>query len=293
LSPRDADRREARWRRGTRRVGAWYERWSLPFATYFLLSSNRFHPAYALTWRKKIALARRLHRNWRRLPTGVSYKGHLAMAAKLFEIGPGVEGVVVECGCWVGGTTTNLSIICDLVGRDLVVYDSFAGLPAPEAADAMQPDVEGAFRGDLETVRENVRRYGVIERCSFRKGWFRDTLPGHTEPIALCLVDVDLKSSMHDCLVNLWPHLVAQGYLFFDEYVLLDRCAIFFSERFWRDYLDTDPPGLIGAGAGVGVGQYFLGPYGGTPPVQRATSLAYTRKDFDALWDYRPPDAAE
>ena len=271
----------------------WYERASLPFATYFLLSSNRFHPAYRLTWRKKVRLARRLYRNSRRLTTGVSYKGHLAIAAKLFETGPGVEGVVVECGSWVGGTTTNLSIICDVAGRDLIVYDSFAGLPAPAPGDDMGPDVEGGFRGDLETVRANVERYGVAERCTFRKGWFRDTLPNHTEPIALCLVDVDLKSSMHDCIVNLWPHLVDRGYVFFDEYVLLDRCALFYSERFWREYLGSDPPGLVGAGTGVGVGQYFLGPYGATPPIQRATSLAYTRKDFTALWDYRPEDAGE
>jgi hypothetical protein len=211
------------------------------------------------------------------------------MAAKLFEMGPAVEGVVVECGCWVGGTTANLSLICEVVGRNLIVYDSFEGLPPPAAGDEdLGPDVAGAFRGDLEVVQENVRRFGVIERCEFRKGWFRDTLPAHTEPIAMCFVDVDLKSSMHDCIVNLWPHLVDQGYLFFDEYVLLDRCALFYSERFWHDYLGTLPPGLMGAGTGVGVGQFFLGPYRATPPIQRPSSTTYTRKDFRAHWDYSP-----
>ena len=88
-------------------------------------------------------LGLRLYRNWRHLATGISYKAHIAMAAKLFEIPPAVKGAVVECGCWLGGTTTNLSIICDVVGRDLIVYDSFEGLPLPLAGDNMRPQAEG------------------------------------------------------------------------------------------------------------------------------------------------------
>lgn len=280
-------------RRGLRmmKVGELYERLSLPFTVFFLFANRGFHPLYQMTWRRKLRLGLRLYRNTRRIRTGISYKAHLAIAAKLFEIPPSAKGAVVECGCWLGGTTTNLSIICDIVGRDLIVYDSFEGLPAPEAGDNMKPKVEGAFRGDLDVVQDNVRRFGVIERCQFRKGWFRDTLVHHDEPIILCFIDVDLKSSMHDCIVNLWPHLTNQGYVFFDEYVHLHNCALFFSERFWRDYLDTTPPGLMGTGTGVGVGQYFLGPWRGasaSPPIQRPSSLAYTRKDFNGSWDFVP-----
>ena len=41
-----------------------------------------------------------------------------------------MEGVVVECGCFLGGSTANLSLVCEVVGRELIVYDSFEGLPA-------------------------------------------------------------------------------------------------------------------------------------------------------------------
>jgi len=272
-------------------LGIRYERLTLPLAVFMLFSTRRFHPKYGMTWRRKAALGVRIYRNWRRVRTGISYKAHLVIAAKLLEIPPAVRGAVVECGCWLGGSTTNLSIICDIVGRELIVYDSFEGLPTPEPADNMKPEIKGAFRGDLEVVQENIRRYGNIDRCHFRKGWFKDTLPKHREPIVLCFIDVDLKSSMHDCIVNLWPHITDQGYVFFDEYVHLHNCALFFSERFWHEYLDTNPPGLMGTGTGVGVGQYFLGPWRGpsaSPPIQRPTSVAYTRKDFNALWDYRP-----
>ena len=272
-------------------LGLAYERLCLPLTIFFLFANPQFRPKYAMTWRKKLELGFRLYRNSRRIRTGISYKAHLAMAAKLFEIPPSVKGVVVECGSWLGGTTTNLSIICDIVGRDLIVYDSFEGLPAPAVGDNMKPEVEGSFKGDLRTVKDNVRRYGVIERCQFRKGWFKDSLPSHTEDIVLCFIDVDLKSSMHDCIVNLWPYLTDEGYVFFDEYVHLYNCALFFSERFWRDHLDTLPPGLMGTGTGVGVGQYFLGPWRGklaSPRIQRPTSVAYTRKDFCGYWDYVP-----
>ena len=270
-------------------LGNAYHRLSAPLTVFFLFANPRFHPKYGMTWRRKMRLGLRLYRNWRHLTTGISYKAHIAMAAKLFEIPPAVKGAVVECGCWLGGTTANLSIICDVVGRDLIVYDSFEGLPAPLAGDNMRPQAEGTFRGPIDVVKENVRRYGVIERCEFREGWFRDTLQDHTEPIVLCFIDVDLKSSMHDCVVNLWPHLTDEGYLFFDEYTHLHNCALFFSERFWHDYLGANPPGLMGTGVGVGVGQFCLGPWpGGTPAIQRPTSLAYTRKDFYGSWDFVP-----
>jgi hypothetical protein len=282
--------REAR-RKRLARIGEWYERLSFPVSVFMLFANPQFRPKYEMTWQKKFALGWRFYRNTRRVRTGLSYKAHLAMAAKLLEMPATVEGVVVECGCWLGGTTANLSLICDVVGRDLIVYDSFEGLPAPRPGDNMKPAVKGSFKGALEEVRDNVTRFGAVDRCTFRKGWFSDTLPHHTEPIALCLIDVDLKSSMHDCIVNLWPYLNDEGYIFFDEYVHLHNCALFFSERFWRDYFDASPPGLMGTGTGVGVGQYFLGPWlgkGAVPPIQRPTSVAYTRKDYRGSWDYRP-----
>lgn len=285
-------RNERKFKRAVR-IGRWYERASLPFAVVMLLGSGKIHPAYGMTRRRKFAVARRLARNTRRIETGISYKAHLAMLAKLLEIPPAVRGVVVECGCWLGGTTANLSVICDIVGRDLIVYDSFEGLPAPEPGDQMGPQVKGSFKGAIDVVQDNVRRHGVIDRCTFRKGWFSDTLGDHAESIVMCFVDVDLKSSMHDCIVHLWPHLTEQGYLFFDEYVHLHNCSLFFSERFWRDYLDTTPPGLMGTGTGVGVGQYFLGPWLQTgTPMQRPSSIGYTRKDYNGRWDYHPEGKA-
>jgi O-methyltransferase len=260
---------------------------SLPLTALFLLYNRRFHPSYGMTWRKKLTLAFKMRLATRKIQSGTSYKAHLAMAAKLLEVPPSVKGAVVECGCWMGGSTACLSLVCDIVGRELIVYDSFEGLPAAEPGDKYaSPLGEGYLRADLDVVRDNVRRYGAIERCTFRKGWFRDTLTRHSEPIVLAFLDVDYEASMYDCVVNLWPHLTEQGYMFMDEYTRIDYCAIFFSERFWREHFDAPPPGLMGTGTGIGVGQYFLGPLKGRPMIQAPTSVAYTRKDFYGRWDY-------
>ena len=265
-----------------------------PASVLFLLVLNgRIHPGYGLTVRDKVRLGYRLWRTTRHVTTGTSYKAHMAMAAALLRLPPKAKGVVVECGCFQGGSTANLSIICDVVGRDLIVYDSFEGLPEPTPGDKYaKPEGTGLFHGPIDVVKANVETYGVIERCTFRKGWFADTLPHHTEPVVLAFLDVDYQASLHDCIQHLWPRLHDRGYVFIDEYVLTDYCALFWSERYWRTYFDTTPPGLIGSGSGVGVGQYYLGPHHEGSFALAPTSVAYTRKDFSGYWDFYPEDHA-
>jgi O-methyltransferase len=257
---------------------------SIPLLALVTLDRRTLHPAYGMTLWRRLRLVIRLYRNTRVIETGISYKAHVAMAAKLLSTPPDVGGVVVECGSWKGGTTANLSLICRAAHRQLVVYDSFQGLPPAEPGDRhAKPEAQGMFCGDLDTVRRNVERYGDISRCEFRKGWFVDTLPHHTEPIVLTYLDVDFQSSLHDCVVHLWPHLAPRGHLFIDEYVLLDYCGLFWSESFWERHFGTRPPGLMGSGTGVGLGQYYLGPFDWTVDP---TSVAYTRKDFSGWWGY-------
>lgn len=91
--------------------------------------------------------------------------------------------------------------------------------------------------------------------------------------------------------MGLWPHLWERGLFFIDEYVRLDYCALFFSERYWRTYFDRPPPGLMGAGTGVPVGQHFVGPERAAGPLESPSSVGWTRKDFYGAWDYFPDDA--
>ncbi len=264
---------------------------TLPLTVTALFYNARIHPAYEMTWFRSFRLAWRMYWNCRKIPTATSFKAHLAMGAKLLEVDPERRGAVVECGCFQGGSAANLSLVCKIAGRELILYDSFEGLPAGEAGERYSNEYsEGAFLGSLETVRANITERGAIEVCTFRKGWFKDTLPDHTEDIVMMLLDVDFQASLHDCLLHLWPRLRAMGMVFIDEYVFVDYCAVFFSERYWRTYFDTTPPGLFGVGTGVPIGQYFLGPWLNTPPLQSDGSVAYTFKGNSGYWDYYPED---
>ncbi|MGH2591206.1 MAG: TylF/MycF/NovP-related O-methyltransferase, partial [Actinomycetota bacterium] len=188
------------------RLQRWWHTLSFPSTVLYLLMDPHIDPAYGFSWRRKLTLAARMWRTTRSVPTATSYKAHLAMAVKLLEIPPDVDGVVVECGCYRGGSTANLSLVCDLVGRELIAYDSFEGLPPPREGDEYaRSSATGRLRGELDVVRENVRRFGAIDRCQFRKGWFNETLPRHTEPTVLAFLDVDYQASLDECVRHLWP----------------------------------------------------------------------------------------
>jgi hypothetical protein len=211
------------------------------------------------------------------------------MALKILESPPQTPGDVVECGTWKGGSAANLSLVCRIVGRKLKVYDSFEGLPEGEGRDREAKHYQkGDYHGSLEEVKANIRRYGALESCEFVQGWFEDTLPDLHSPVLLAFLDVDLEASLETCVRYIWPNLADSGYVFIDEFVSLDYCALFFSEAYWRKYFDRTPPGLIGAGTGLPLGDYYIGPWSerAMHPAQHANAGAYTRKDMSAVWTY-------
>lgn len=268
-----------------------HELLTTPAAIFFILHSRRIHPAYRMTFVKKMHLGWRMFLNRRRIPTAGSFRGHLAMALKLFETPPDQAGDVIECGTFKGGSAANLSLVCRITGRKLRIFDSFQGLPAGEPGDREAAHYgKGDFAGSLDEVRRNIERYGAIECCEFIQGWYNETLPRLDRPVLLAYLDVDLEASLDTCVRCIWPHLVDRGYMFTDECPGMNYVALFFSERWWREHFNREPPGLIGAGTGLPLGNYYIGPFDETPehPLQRWTTGAYTRKDLTAVWTYYP-----
>jgi hypothetical protein len=215
------------------------------------------------------------------------------MARKILETPPEVHGDVIECGTWKGGSATNLSLVCRIFGRKLKVYDSFEGLPEPRPGEHLAKiEAKGAFCGTLDEVRSNIRRHGAIENCEFVKGWFEDTLPELNSPVVLAFLDVDFEASLHTCVRHIWPNLVEQGYIFTDESQMTDYVALFYSEKWWSKYFDRTPPGLIGAGSGLPLGQFYIGPWLGFEKLrlQSPIGVAYTQKSMSGHWTYYPDE---
>lgn len=180
----------------------------------------------------------------------------LSFIAALTALPKEVEGCVVEAGCFKGGSSAKISLLCDKLQRDLVIFDSFEGLPAND--EDHQTSIlghsiedwfqEGAFSGALEEVKANIERYGVIERCEFIKGWFDETMPAFKRPVAAAYIDVDLASSTRTCLKQLYPLLKPGGVLMSQDGDFPLVIEVFQDVRFWREEVGCEKPEIEGLG---------------------------------------------
>ena len=243
---------------------------------------------YAVSLFDKLRLLVSMVRNNMRVPSASNFIYHLLMAAAILRVPPETEGVIVECGCYKGGSAVNLSLVAAMCGRELHVFDSFAGLPAPSATDEghfLLADQEvrtyaaGAYEGTLEEVTNNIERCGALGSCTFHEGFFEETLPKFDRTVVFAFLDVDLAASEETCLRHLWPLLIEGGYLFTDEAPHLEIAALFFDRWWWKSEMGVEPPGLVGAGNGLGL---FLHEGGFT------SSLGYTAKLTRGRLDHRP-----
>ena len=157
---------------------------------------------------RKIWLMLKMARNNRRIPTASHFLEHLTMATQIFRVPASIEGCVVECGSFKGGSAANLSLVCDLCHRTLEIFDSFAGLPEPITGDKEHVLVDlqeihsyarGAFSGSLEEVQGNISKYGRISACHFNVGYFDQSLPHFSQACVLVFLDVDLLDSLETC----------------------------------------------------------------------------------------------
>jgi len=244
--------------------------------------------AYGASLFDKLRLLVSMVRNNMRVRSASNFVYHLLMATAILNVPPETEGVIVECGCYKGGSTVNLSLVAAMCGRELHVFDSFAGLPTPSATDEghlvlsdheVQTYTAGAYEGTLEEVTNNIERCGALGSCTFHEGFFEETLPKFGRPIVFAYLDVDLAASEETCLRHLWPLLIEGGYLFTDEAPHLEIAALFFDRSWWKSEMGVDPPGLVGAGNGLGL---FLREGGFT------STLGYTAKLTRERLDSRP-----
>jgi hypothetical protein len=227
---------------------------------------------YGVTKRARAKLVSCFQRNAREIQSGTSPLIHAILAREILSIPPGTKGDVIECGVWKGASTASLSLVCRIVGCRLIVCDSFQGLPDDHLRMHVAPHFgiygyyrEGMFCGKLEEVRENIRKFGDLNVCDFIPGFFSESLKQLSTSLRFAFLDVDLVSSMRDCLHYIWPLLSEGSAVYTDDAGDPDVERLFFDEKWWREKLNSDSPGFVGSGCGLP-----LGP--------RYSSLGYTRK---------------
>ncbi len=217
---------------------------------------------YGLTVPQKLLLVGRMARNNLVIPTGSSFIEHLIIATEALRVPADRDGVLVECGAYKGGSTANLSLVAAHCGRQLVVFDSFEGMPEPDETDREHlllasrqiHTYDGdAWDGSLSEVKQNIDRYGALSACEFEVGYFEETMDTFDKPVVLAFLDVGLRSSAETATSALWPLLAEGAVLFTHDAKHMEIATLFFDREWWADQLEAEPPGLVGAGSGLGL----------------------------------------
>jgi O-methyltransferase len=177
----------------------------------------------------------------------------LEFLAAIFALKPESPGCIIEAGAYKGGGTAKISLATKHANRQLVVFDSFRGLP--ENAEDHQKSVlghsikdwfkAGNFSGSLDEVKQNVANYGDISVCTFVKGWFEDTMPSFQQSIALAYLDVDLASSTRTCLKYLYPQLSRGGAIYSQDGDFPLVIEVFRDEKFWKEEVGCEEMPVI------------------------------------------------
>lgn len=186
------------------------------------------------------------------------------LKAVRYCVARGLDGAMVECGVWRGGSV--LAILLQLLelgatDRDVYLYDTFEGMTEPTDKDTSAFEApaletwrslsgqdsrpwEELFNPELfneDAVRELLRSTGYpAERLHFVRGPVEETLPGAApESIALLRLDTDWYESTRHELEHLYPRLQRGGVLIIDDYGHWEGARAAVDEYFARD--DVEP----------------------------------------------------
>ena len=150
----------------------------------------------------------------------------------------GIEGDIVECGVWRGGSMMVVAEALRLFPgppRVLHLFDTYKGLPKPTTDDI---DIWGHAanswwekkrtsdfssdwaRAHIDEVRSNMAQTGMPnDSVRYIKGMVEDTIPERAPArIALIRLDTDWYASTKHGLVHLFPRLSHNGVLIIDDY---------------------------------------------------------------------------
>jgi O-methyltransferase len=141
----------------------------------------------------------------------------------LRTIDNGVDGAVVEFGCYIGTTSLFIRRLLDMQqeSREFHVYDSFAGLPPKSPQDSSAAGHQ-FIAGELAVSKKDFLR--EFQKAGLRtpvvhKGWFSELTEADVpDRIAFAFLDGDFYESIRDSLRLVLPRLVPGATIIIDDY---------------------------------------------------------------------------
>jgi O-methyltransferase len=137
----------------------------------------------------------------------------------------GIEGDIVEFGCYVGTTSLFIRRLLDTYHqsdrRTFHVYDSFQGLPEKQQEDKNAAGIDFKAGKLFVSKKEFIHQFhsAALQVPLIHKGWFNE-LPENTVPrkIAFAFLDGDFYDSIISSLRLIWPHMRPGGKILVDDY---------------------------------------------------------------------------
>lgn len=152
--------------------------------------------------------------------------------------------VIVEAGCWQGGSSAKFSWMARLLGYRLIIYDSFQGVESvQETQDGRGTDFSGTFASPQSVLIHNLQRYGAVDACEIVPGWFADTLartPVHA-PVRAAFIDCDIAKGTYEVLQGVLPSLAADGVIFSQDFHIPPVVDLLKNPQTWQK-LNADFP---------------------------------------------------
>lgn len=133
----------------------------------------------------------------------------------------GVDGDVVELGCYVGTTSVFLAERLKTTGRTLYLYDSFEGLPPKTQQDESPAGLQFKTGELLATKKQLIKnlKQANVPMPVIKKGWFSDlTATDMPQKICFAFLDGDYYHSVRDSLMLIWNQLAPHATIVVDDY---------------------------------------------------------------------------
>lgn len=204
------------------------------------LDMLRFDPRLPFSRDARKRLADQMQVAHKALRCAHTHAEAVSIVSEILRVPSSMPGIVLEAGCFKGGSTAKLSLATKLIGRKLAVYDSFEGLPDVEDSERDR-FAQGEYTGALEEVKSNVAKYGALDVCEFVRGWFDQTMPNLKDPVVVAFVDVDLRGSLETCLTYIYPKLVPGGTIFSHDGHLPICVELMEDQNFWKRFNEPAP----------------------------------------------------
>lgn len=134
-----------------------------------------------------------------------------------------LDGAVIECGSYLGGTAVWMALLQKALGRrrPLFAMDTFEGMPSPVEKDGSTVYQAGLFGGsNYDRVDGYIRAHGLSGDIRMIKGLVQHTFADvwkQADAVALALVDTDQYAGTRAALDEIVPRLRRNGLIIVDD----------------------------------------------------------------------------